>query len=250
MIGLVSTYKEGVLAAEAVESLLDCCRVVLVQDGPIGEPGEGPDTDWGQFKKTGRVIVASGAWASDAEKRTALLHRTRRYGPGCWGIVLDGDEILVNGQYLQSMIEHTMETDRHAGSTSYNISLRIVEWDGSVAKIPARVLRCDLIDRYLLSSYNLQLVGSAISPALGNQPLLYAGEPDLPPVEGEFQKRRPLQGEPHLLHRSFLRSPRRKVQRQNAAEADGFARLVKDSTVAAAVGETARDERVGIWLPR
>lgn len=251
MIGLVSTYKEGSLAAGAVRSLLACCHRVYIADGPIGEPGEGPDTDWGVFKRDHqRVIVSQGAWASDAEKRTYLLEKTRRHGPGCWGVVLDGDELLIDGEHLPEMVEATRERDRVQGGRSYNVSLRLVEWDGSCSKIPARVLRFDLIERYLLSSYNLQLVGNAISPALGNEPLRLSGEPDLAATEGEFQRRRPLAGEPHILHRSFLRSPARTARRQNAAEGEGFERLVAQSPIAVAQGEMARDERVGIWLPK
>lgn len=249
MIGLVSSYREGALAAEAVRSLLTVCHRVHVAEGPIGPETDGPETDWAQFKKDGRVIVTYGQWQTDAEKRTYLLERTRRYGPNCWGVVLDGDEILVHGEYLPSMIEHAQEADRLNGTTSYNVVLRLLEWDGSVSKIPARVLRFDVIEQYLLSSYNFTLKGGHVSPALGNQPLRLAGEEDLPPKEGEFQKRRPLPGEPFILHRSFLRSPRRKARRQNAAEADGFTGLVRESGLAVVQGEKASEGGVRLWLP-
>ena len=231
IVGLVSTYQDGALAASAAGSLLLAVEQVVVGVGPIGgerEPAVPPPltTDWRSFQRSGRVSVFEGSWETDAAKRTDLLVRASvgRSGVPLWGVVLDGDELLVHGAELAPLIAHADEVERVTGEKQYGVALRIVEADGSCSRIPARVLRLDRIVRYLVSSYHLELEGG-VEVSMPNVPLVLAGEPDSTRLVAGMQARRPLPGEPCILHRSHLRSPARTARRQNVAEGEAFAEL-------------------------
>jgi hypothetical protein len=250
IVGLVSTYREGRMALSAVRSLLACCDAVHVIDAPIVGPRAGPQTDWSELRRVQSVHVRMTAkpYADDASKRTALLETTRRYPAPVWAVVLDGDEILRHGEYLPDLIEHAEAKGEAIGSPTWTFPIRLTEVDGSVSRMAGRVFRADFIERYLISSYYM-LTRSGAEIALPNEPLRLAGEPDLPPVEGEpaeRQRRRPLDGEPHVFHRSWLRAPQRDVQRQNVAEAGAFERLAAAS---GAQGERPSEGGIPLWLP-
>ena len=243
IVGLCSSYNEGRLAASAVRSLLDACDKVIVAEGPIaGSMNAGTPTDWRQFKKD--VLVMRGEWESDAIKRTMLLHRAQQmYGTNLkWGVILDGDELLVDGRFLPEYFD-ALHPD------AIGFSLHLMELDGSCSYIPNRVLRLDRIRRWTLSSYAFEL-DTGVIVQRGNMPILQGGEPEpliARMVDGEWdripeawldtgdgvrQRRRPLAGEPHILHRSVLRSPeRQKVRRLSDAEAETISGLssVRDS---------------------
>lgn len=244
--GLVSTYEEGMLAEEAVASLLVCCASVLVFEGPIGDrPAEEvAPSNWGRFGKVPRVVVRKGAWGSDAEKRTAMLQAAQGLGAE-WGLVLDGDEVLVWGEFFPSLIEHVEHLERKTGEEMIGFPLRIVELDGSCAMLGARVLRLDRIERYVISSYHL-LLKAGVEISKPNAPLVLAGEPDGTDRIGAMQKRRPVAGEPHVLHRSLMRSPLRQVKRQHVAEGESFEELDVDGLRFEAPND---DAGVKIWLP-
>lgn len=254
IVGLVSTYREGALAVGAIRSLLPAVDAVRVLDGPIGGEGNGLERALDVFAKDQRVICNYGEFVSDAEKRTRLLESTRRYPAPTWGVILDGDELLLWGEHLRAQIEHLEERERATGEVQTGCSLRLVESDGSVSQINARVLRLDLIDSYVHSSYHLRWINGSES-ARPNFPIVTAGMGDLPPHAellrdledapagtewaemrdrlqreqdaGWMQCRRPVQGEPHILHRSILRSPNRSdVTRMHIVEHDGLAGTV------------------------
>lgn len=253
IVGLVSCYREGRLAADAVRSLLACCEHVRVIDGPIGDSdNSGIPTDWTVFRKDARVTVAEGGkWDSDAAKRSALLAGTRRYPTPTWGLILDGDELLLHGEQIPALIEHHEQEARAKGQTSFGATLRLVEPDNSCGLIMARVLRLDLIEQWLISSYHI-LLKSGQEISRPNAYFLKAGEPDSAEMESStgMQIRRPLQGEPHILHRASLRPPQRQAERQSAAEASELEKLVYGAGLTDAHGEKAKDDRVGIWTPR
>lgn len=271
IVGLVSTYREGSLALSAVRSLLTCCDSVRVMEGPIGHAHEaGNPTDWRELAKDQRVIVHAGEFGSDAEKRTALLNKTRRFPTPTWGVILDGDEALIWGEYLRDQIERMRDADPNATGQS----LRIMESDGSVAQINARILRLDLVESYVHSSYHLRFTNGT-EAARPNFLLRLAGQTDLPPhrdlidqlkkikprhvewspeneatirdlerelATGYIQRRRPLAGEPHILHRSVLRpASRAPIPRMSAVEQET---LAKSLGVRVETGEGAT-----IWVP-
>lgn len=249
MIGLVSTYLEGRLAEDAVRSLLACCQTVIVAEGPIAADKDGPITDWERFRKDQRVIVHEGWWNSDAEKRSWLLEKTRRYGQ-CWGIILDGDEALINEQHLPAVVDYYEAEATNADRDPLRVPLRLVDGDGTTSVMTGRVLRLDLVERYLISSYHL-LLRNGVEVSLANGILRRADHPDVTArdLTTGMQLRRPLQGEPHILHRSFLRPPQRDAERQSVAEGTVFDRLVREGGLLSVHGELAKDERSEIWLP-
>lgn len=242
IVGLVSTFEEGRLATEAVASLLPACRSVVVFDGPIGDAARsGYASDWTELRKSGRVIVREGSWASDAEKRTAMLEHTRRYPAPVWGLILDGDELLLHGESIPSWIEFYENAAADAGREPLRCPLRLTDGDGTVSVMTGRILRLDLVESWLFSSYEIML-RNGVPVALGNGKLRAVGQPDSEErdVSTGLQLRRPLPGEPSIVHRAHLRAPGRLAARQSEHERDRFAQLAQ--------GETA-DERVEIWLP-
>lgn len=251
IVGLVSTWNEGRLAADAVRSLLACCDVVLVQDGPIGEAAGGIPTDWTAFRRDPRVIVASqGApYVSDADKRTWLLERTLRYPGPVWGVILDGDELLVHGGQVPALLEHHEAQAALQEREPLRVPLRLVDGDGTTSVVTGRILRVDLAERYVHSSYEIRL-RNGVTVALGNGRLVGGDEPDTTrlDVTTGLQLRRPLQGEPHILHRPYLRAPQRDAVRQSAAEGAGFETLVREAGLGSL--PDAQDGRTSIWLPQ
>ena len=253
IVGLVSCYREGQLAADAVRSLLPACQRVYVLEGPIGGASpQGVETNWLQFRKGGRVLVRPGSWGSDAEKRTALLRwvMQRQVGP-VWGVIVDGDEQLMYPEGIPALIEHhTLEAEAQ-GTVSVGATLRLVEGDGTIGLILARVLRLDLIDRWLISSYHL-LLKNGVEVSRPNAYILRPGDPDSEKTDLStgMQLRRPLMGEPHILHRSWFRPPQRAAERQSAAEGTDFDRMVRAAGLGEAHGERPADDRPAIWLPQ
>lgn len=253
IVGLVSCYQDGRLAEDAIRSLLPCCQNVFVFDGPIGEPEPSylhSNTDWKALDKTGRMFRHIGQWASDAEKRTGLLAKSRRFPGPLWGIVLDSDELLVNGEQIPALIQYHEQQAENAEREPFRIPLRLMDGDGTASVMTGRILRLDLIERYLISSYHVKLTNGA-EVSLANGVLVPAGEPDKTALDVTtgLQMRRPLQGEPHILHRAFLRPPQRTAERQSVAEGSAFDALVREAGLGEAHGEKPRDERSAIWLP-
>ncbi len=253
IVGLCSTFREGRLALSAVRSLLECCDRVLALEGPIGDaPAAGDETDWREIKD-GRLLVKRGAWRTDAEKRTEMLDEAKRIHmrkiPDAitglyplWGVILDGDELLVNAAVLPEYFD-ALPAD------ALGFSLHLLELDGSCSMIPNRLLRLDRVERWVISSYAFLVDGVVVSKP--NVKILAAGEPDSADLvdvgDGRRQRRRPLQGEPFILHRSVLRSPERQahVARMHEAEPEAFEAL----RAGAPVGEDADPGGVRLWLP-
>jgi hypothetical protein len=231
LVGLVSSYMEGGLLESAVASLAAFDHVVVFE-GPV----EGaPPSDVGSTLKIGpRVSVRHGEWESDAAKRTAMVEwvKSRRWLDGeTWGLWLDGDELLLWGEYVRDWLGRAVESGDD-GNAAAGYPIPLVELDGSVSICMGKLVRVDLIERYIVSSSFLELVGGRQVGA-GNQdvwnpvdgPTFFTnaagvvdGSRELP----HWRARPPLQGEPHLLHRSALRSKRRRAERQSAAEERNF----------------------------
>jgi len=253
IVGLVSCYDEGRLALDAVRSLLACPDVpkILVHDSPIGreQPRTNP-TDWQALSKEPRVTISqsNAAFPDDATKRTHLLERTRRYPPPTWGVILDGDELLLHADQLPALIEWHEANAGQAGQESLRIPLRILEGDGSSGVMTGRVVRLDLVQSWILSSYHIRLQ-NGVEVSLANGYFLKPGEPDRADMDATtgLQIRRPLPGEPCVLHRSWLRHPGRQAARQSVAEGDAFERLARDAGLSAAASRVPDGPR--IWLP-
>jgi hypothetical protein len=230
IIACISAYREGRLLEGARASAAAGCDRVIVCDGPVER------------------------WGGDAGKRTHMLELARSEGARVraqkkgrkdeplWVLWLDADELLLWGEYLRDWIGR-VEEETGAGG----FPLRIVELDGSVALAYGKVIRADYVRRYLHSSYQVELTNGVVV-ALPNVKICGAGgvpygpfphRPDpsgvlvpAPPGSPEVEEylgrhRPPLAGEPHLLHRSLLRSPERSVRRLSEVEAEWFEERIR-----------------------
>jgi hypothetical protein len=169
--------------------------------------------------------VYRGSWESDAAKRSAMVAKAKQLWPGeLWGLWLDGDEILLWGEYLRDWLERVRQTDE--GEVA-GWPFALVELDGSVCVCMGKLVRVDLIRQYLASSSYIELVNGS-RRTVGNVfywnpvdgPMQFTGEGD--ERRPHWRARPPLQGEPHLLHRPVLRDRARTVERQHQAEERAF----------------------------
>lgn len=211
IVGMIPTYKEGLLARDAIHSILPICKTVVVFEGPItGASSDGLETDLSAFRKNQKVIVKHGEWKNEAAKRNAMLSLTRRFPKPTWGIFLDADEILLWAEYLETYIEYC---DSQAAEGHINVACPIlrVELDGSVHELK-RLIRLDMLETHILASSQWKFFSSDIAVTFPSQKV----------------ERQPFQGEPHVLHRAFLRPKKRGQFRLSEIETDDFKSLERD----------------------
>jgi hypothetical protein len=223
LYGCVSTYNEGRLLRECLRSLLQAVECVVLFEGPWGEnllpPTSKEIEDFDNYLmelhpeiynaiRNNRLKVHLGVWGSQARKLTSLTQFVQRWGkPGepVWAMHLDGDEVLLWPEQLRDHVERFTEAkpfDRY-------MNIKLVELDGTVGGTQTHLIRADLIEQYFVSGSQILFKGDSIPVALHN--------PD-----GD---RFPIQGEPHILHRSVLRSDGRDAPELRAhlsQEADWF----------------------------
>lgn len=209
---------------------------VVIFEGPAGEPlpneDECPETYLIGDNGDGFVHTRMGAWRTDAEKRTAMVEYCRRWRDQApvWGVWIDGDEVLVNGEYLRDHL-NVLDWQNDPAEPYLGWPMHLVELDGGVTLCRGKCVRIDLIDGYSVSS-------SVFRNALG----IMHGEGNLPVRISEYQAKvagairglplsqqalardrlmlpPPLPCEPYLLHRSALRHPARRGLRMHEQEA-------------------------------
>ena len=251
MLGvLVSSYREGPPMLSTVHSaLVRGVDFVYVLEAPVGHPTGAEPGDPSPLEELNSIgddrleLYAlgggRGGFRDDADKRSRMLHRARTIakargrgdGEPLWLLWLDGDELLVFGEYLADSCYRVAQETGAGG-----FPLRIVELDGSVALSYGKVIRGDVVTSYLHSSYQVRLSNGMVV-ALPNVKVCGAGgipwlSPELKAELEAHQEailakhRPPLAGEPHLLHRSLLRSPERTVERQSTAEGRWFSEIL------------------------
>lgn len=230
---LLPTYKEGSLAASAIRSVLVPGVHHIVQfEGPVGDDAalSSPHDLMPSALMPPGVEFHSriGRWKDDAAKRTAMLQYAQDYeseildGRPLWILWLDGDEILLYGEYLA---DYVLRAEKTTGAGGF--ALRLVELDGSVSFTHNRIIRGENVKRYVHSIMTIELL-SGLTVSLPNvQICAQGGVPmkiDGSKVELEdlATLRPPLMGEPHILHRSVLRDPNRVAVRQSDAEKQWF----------------------------
>lgn len=234
--GVVSTYAEGSLLINAIHSLRPAVDAIAVFDGPV--QGAGPVPPYNSAAALSPLSLLAihapppHAYKDDADKRNAGLRWAKSEGVD-WLVWLDGDEVLLWGEYLPDWIARAEYTTGVGG-----FPLRIVEMDGAVAYANSRIVRVSAVRKYLVGAATLELhtgmvvqlpneklCGAGGIP-WGNMPTFANGN-QATPGSDEMEMflarhRPPVQGEPHVLHRSMLRDPDRAVQRQHEAEAERF----------------------------
>lgn len=228
IVGLVSSFREGPMLQTAIRSL-GALDHVLVFEGPVeGNEAAGPVS---VIPRENRVSVVHGAWEDDAAKRTAMVEwvRARRWldDDGTWGLWLDGDEILLWGEYLRDWLAAAVSwtEDDPVSNPIVGWPLTLVEMDSSVSWCMGKLVRVDRIARYLVSSSYIELVNGRRA-TVGNVPAWNPVDGPLqlgPEGRPHWRARPPLHGEPHLLHRWKLRPPSRTVERQSGAEERNYA---------------------------
>lgn len=234
IIGLVSTYCEGPLALRAIESLTDVCDLTFIFEGPAGQPlpdeDQLPQTRWDAEPLP---LFHRGAWLTDAQKRTEIVRIAQTHyvdGEPLWGVWVDGDEILFNGEYLRDWLQSIQwrdeerreeEMKRGVYSPTAGFPIRLIELDGTIMVCRAKVIRIDLIDRYLVSSSGIRFK-NGMTMAEGNLPqnanAWFMPHFRLMEKDGRLIYPPPLPGEPFLLHRPALRHPKRVGLRMHEQE--------------------------------
>lgn len=222
IVGLISSYREGAQLASTVATAIQGCDMVAVFEGPVGDaPETGEMSPLSLLRKQGAIVI-EGEYASDAAKRTKALHWAQRKWQGMsaarsdplWILWLDGDEVLIWPEFLRDFLRRAAHVE-----DGFNWLIRLTEFDGSVAHCSGKCIRGDIVEEYLVSSYQVSINGMVI--ALPNVPIWRPGEP-MTEVN-----RPPLQGEPHILHRSGLRPPTRTVARLHDKEAEWFPQALR-----------------------
>ena len=236
LFGLVSTYLDGNLAYHAVKSALACCDQVLVLEGPCGDPlqADVPATYLGELADDPRVTVQTGRWRTDAKKRTAMVEWAHRHASGpTWGLWLDADEYLVNGEFLPDWLQYLTWMDERDDTPTMRQPLRLVELDGSISMSYVKLVRVDLVREYRVSIANLvnqmgieEKAGNLhehIGPWMQAHQQAAKGFLYWPPGPGPL--------DPFIVHRSMLRHPDRAGLRLHEQEAQELRRIGTPPTV-------------------
>jgi len=235
IVGLCSSYLEGSLVQGAIRSLLAACDHVVVFEGPAGEPLEEdvPASDFSPWGELGDdwidedvpLGIYRGRWRTDAEKRTKMVESLRPFTEPTWGVWIDGDEVLVNPEYLRDWLTFADYREEETGVKNMGWPLKLVEMDGSIAVCQAKVLRIDRLDSYSVSSSVFRNAMGGLE-GRGNyrarvdefgtdEHLRALSDPD----GGWLFHWPPLPCEPFIMHRSALRHPRRQGLRLHEQEA-------------------------------
>lgn len=195
LIGCLSTFNEGNLLRECVRSLLKAVDIAVLYEGPFGEaqsiqtPLKLKYPDLLAAVKNRQLIIKTGQWETQAHKLTDLtrfcVQTFQRDDEPVWGMHLDGDEVLLFGEFLRDIVERFTE----AVPDERYMNIKLVEMDGTVGGTQTHLVRMDLIDQYFVSGSQILFKGDSFPVSLHNPP-------------GD---RFPIMGEPHILHRSVLR---------------------------------------------
>lgn len=237
---MVSSYHEGRLVRGAIDSIL---RVELdrlyIFEGPAGDPLENestlPESDLRLYELP-EIVIHQGRWRTDARKRNEMLQRAKSDYPGetIWAIVVDADEVLVGGEYLRDRLAWIEASDEARGASISNPDnppmarwpLRLVEHEGTISLITARVFRADLLLSIDHSSSVVTNIGG-VQDGWGNYDDVSRHWIDawLKAIDaGKMVAWPPFSCEPHLVHRSNLRHPGRAGLRMSAQESIEFAK--------------------------
>lgn len=253
IVALISTYKEEEIIASCIKSAFPLDSVIVFDGTTQAERVTEHKNRFivgGEFETAFREAAGipydefysvpgsdftyvSGSWNSDAHKRTEMLQFAKRELDGennGWALWLDGDEILLWGEYLK---DHCQRAD-HETATG-GTTLRIVEYDGSVAECFGKLIKMEAVEEYVMSSYEIKL-SNGMTVALPNVPICYAGGIPYGEVKSVddpllAKNRPPVQGEPHLLHRHGLRNPERQVARMHDKEHEAFVQMLENQGI-------------------
>ena len=179
-----------------------------------------------------------------------MLQRAKKDFPGgpLWGVVVDGDEVLVNGEYLRDRLQALEWDDEAKGAVAGDRDapqpwaywpIQMVEHEGSMTLLTARVLRLDLI-RSIDVSTSVMTNEHGIQVGMGNHPVpahVFA-EAWLHAIDaGKTIAWPPWPCEPFLVHRSNLRHPARRGLRMSEQERVELARAESEARMRETLGK-------------
>jgi len=245
VVGFCSSYCEGRLVRGAIESLLEVgLDRLYVFEGPAGEPLENEDElpaselELGDYREPfGGLVVHRGRWRTDGRKRNEWLQRVHAdYGRDepVWAVVVDADEVLVNGRYLRDRLEWILARDALNGASVTDKDnppmarwpLHLVEHEGSMSMITGRVFRADLL-RSIDHSSSVVTNVAGVQDGWGNFAATSRAwlERWLAATDaGALLAWPPLPTEPFIAHRTNLRHPLRAQLRMSDQELVEFAK--------------------------
>lgn len=217
IVCLVSTFREGELVQGALRSILPLGCDVIVYEGATSaksSPTLGRRTDLGDFFHSwpGRLWFTEGEWRDEAAKRNAMLDhaRTIMEGRPFWALTLDADEILLWAEYLPDWLAIL----HPSGPPDYEQSVLPLKeiqpgepWTehGPATMIhPSRCVHSSFLGEYVTGLVVARTPDGALEANFTWYPS------PLPPV----------QGEPHLHHRYYLRTGDRAELRSYRLEAE------------------------------
>lgn len=224
------TLREGQLVVSALDSVQGAVDELVVWEGPAGKvslPADVPATR--DLSDDPLVHWKAGRWESDPAKRTAMIHwcREKWHDLPLWVLWLDADEVVVNSWALRDLIRRQMWEDEARGASiiapdnlpTGGLVLRYVEADGSVSKEWGRLVRADLIRRYLVSNLIVEGI-NGVQNRLGRriEDAREWREPRLKVHGHALVLDPPLPAEPFFVHRSHLRHPGRERLRLHEQE--------------------------------
>lgn len=172
IVCLIATWRDGELLAKAVASAAPHVDAVIVLDGGyegVVDAGhahsrnwELEDADaagadvWFDLSGSRGRNPRTGLWPDEITKRNALLELGRQNLPNApagdrWALVLDADELLVNGEGLREAITWANWLE------AFMIGLPRVEPDGRAWHAPSRLFRLTDGVRYAGRSYWLEV---------------------------------------------------------------------------------------------
>lgn len=237
---MVSSYREGRLVRTAIGSLLEVgLDHLYIYEGPAGDPLEAdvPDSDLHGVDGLDFVTVHEGRWRTDGRKRNEMLQAAKADHDGLdplWAVVVDADEVLVNGKYLRDRLEWIGWEDEARGASialpnnppMARWPLRLIESEGSMSLITARVFRADLL-RSIDHSSSVVTNVAGVRDGWGNfaEVSKIWIERWLEAIDrGAMIAWPPFTTEPHIVHRSNLRHPARRGLRMSVQEQVEFAK--------------------------
>lgn len=214
IVCLMSTYREGKLPRGAIKSALKATPHIIVFEGLTeSEHVPGPETDLGNLTK---YIARKGKWNDEADKRNEMLNYAQMKFPkptGFWILLLDGDELLVWGEYLRDWLD---QLDPGYGSAENVVPIKVTEPSRRQMQIPlpsgivevpgelwtdtgpSHLYHSSIIKRYVVGAWQIETPSGLVA-------MLDRMESPNPPAMGE----------PHIHHRSYLRRGERKDFRAN-----------------------------------
>jgi glycosyltransferase involved in cell wall biosynthesis len=210
----------------SIESIRPLCETVVVFDD------NSTDETADICRSMDGVLLVRSPYTTldEIRDKNDLLLKVSQFVPD-WVVMIDGDEILANGEYLRDRLQAVVWNDEYldGGDPTVHLPMWVLEADGSMALTNSRLVRIDLL-RSIDISISVVTNHLGIEEAWGNtnpdarvfvEMWMRAAE------SGRMSAWPPFSCEPHIVHRSNLRHPLRRGLRLHEQEAAELRRAGK-----------------------